>query len=724
MWPDVLGESVACADASLPSEGVGRVTGKRALLIGVDHYAKFPPDKQLHGCVNDAEAMAALLEDRFGFPPDTTTLLRNEEADQQGIRDAAEALIAATGPDDVVVVLYSGHGSQRSSADPTEGDGLDETIVPHDSGRRPNPNLDIADKEINGWVRRLNAKTANLTLIFDCCHSGTITRDAFGETGRSVEPDLRPVAEMGLVEAPADGAGPASDVREADTDRGPSGWLPIFGRYVLIAGCMDAELSHEMEVGEGDAAVAHGALTYFLGQELAAAQPGTTYRDAFERASIGVSSRYGDQHPQMEGDARDRELFGTRDIAPLRFVPVSEGTDGQVTLGGGAIHGLAAGSEWDVYPESTKRVEGPDGAGGPERLGRVRVDRVGALSSTATLLEETTAGAVVPGSRAVEAVHAFPDQRLAVEVPDPGSPSMPEPEPVAGIRAAVEASPLLRAADEHTAELRVYLVPARDTAGPGDPVPQLPQVASPSWVVVGRDGRLATPVHREDEPGASEVVVENLEKLARYRRGLALANPDPAATLLGKVDFALMTRGPDGSWADATPASAGGQIEYAEGDPVAFRIVNHHTEPVYVTVLDFGLTGRIAQVHPPGGAADRLDPGLEIRVGVEPGRELPLEFPADFPFVAEPGQAAPVEGLETLKLVATTGRPVDFDLLLQEGVRGADDEDDAESPISLLLSMALRGQGSRDVPVQRLAAPPDEQWITVDRPFLLRRKGG
>jgi hypothetical protein len=681
---------------------------KRALLIGINRYPNLPEGNQLHGCVNDVEAVAVLLRDRFGFADDDVTLLRNDEATQAGIRTAVETLIAATGDDDVVLIHYSGHGSQRSSTDPTEGDGLDETIVPHDSGRRPHPNLEITDKEINGWVRRLNEKTANLTFVFDCCHSGTITRDAFGEAGRSVEPDRRAPEEMGLVPPPAADADGDGDAGE----RGPSGWLPLTGRYVLIAGSLDAELSHEMEAGAEGTAVPHGALSFFLARELAVARPGTTYRDVFERASVAVSSRYRDQHPQMEGDARDREVLGTKVVEVMPFVSVSERSDGSVTLQGGAAFGLAPGSQWDVYPEGSK--EATPGL----RLGRVRVEELRALSSRASLLEEARPGAIVPGCRAVEAVHAFGDQRLGVEVRGPTEAAGVTKE----LEVDVDASPYLRVAPTEAADLRVYLLPPRTGAAEGDPVPQLGRIDRASWAAVGRDGRLAMPVHPVDEPGAAETVRSNLERIARYRSAVALTNPDPGAILRGKVDFVLQARGPDGAWADATPTAAGGTVVFAEGDRIALRITNGHTDPVYVSVLDFGLTGRIAQVYPPGGVADRVDPGMEIRVGVDPRAELPLEFPPGFPFVRDPDEATPAEGLETLKLFATTGRPVNFDPLLQEGVRADVEMPEEGSPLGRLLTATLRGQGTRDIAAQPLAAPPDEQWITVDRPFVLRRR--
>ena len=54
------------------------VVAKRALLIGIDRYPNFPEVNQLHGCVNDVEAMAALLRERFEFPADAVTVVRDD----------------------------------------------------------------------------------------------------------------------------------------------------------------------------------------------------------------------------------------------------------------------------------------------------------------------------------------------------------------------------------------------------------------------------------------------------------------------------------------------------------------------------------------------------------------------------------------------------------------------------------------------------------------------
>ncbi|HWF89512.1 MAG TPA: caspase family protein, partial [Pyrinomonadaceae bacterium] len=156
-------------------------TNKRALLIGVNKYPNLPDFSQLRGCVNDVAVMKQTLETAFRFPPENISVLCDENASAQRIRAAMDQLVDACRPDDIVVFHYSGHGS-RLAARGDKPTGYDESIMPSDSGRM-NPAwphqvepCDIRDTDIQEWLSRLTQKTSNVTLIFDSCHSGSITR--------------------------------------------------------------------------------------------------------------------------------------------------------------------------------------------------------------------------------------------------------------------------------------------------------------------------------------------------------------------------------------------------------------------------------------------------------------------------------------------------------------------------------------------------------------------
>ncbi|MDX1421082.1 MAG: caspase family protein, partial [Rubricoccaceae bacterium] len=618
--------------ASMPSSPSRR---KHALLIGINTYPNLTKYEHLKGCINDVRAMARLLEERFGFLEEDVTVLEDAEATRAGILAALDALADRVGTDDVVVLFYAGHGSQVTDLEGDEPDGLDETICPYDTTREGGRNVDITDDELHAWILRVTAKTPFLTLLFDSCHSGTISRDPSGGQTRSLRPDTRPAEALGRtpVTTPA--------TRSAGTEVGPSGWLPLGERYVLIAGCRDDERSKEYKIPESGER--QGMLTYALLGALQDAAAGTTYRDVFERVRLAVNALNPKQHPQMEG-ALDRELFGVHDIEPMRFFGVERRDGARVTLAGGAAHGLTAGSALAVYPPGTKTTEGA------VPLGRLVIRRVGALASEADL-EEDEDGAVGPGARAVETAHAHPEARLRVEV------VVPEgfDEARAALVAEIEGSELLEvAAGGEGFDVRAYLVPER--AERADPVPQLGAVSEPTWAVVS-GGELVMPVHAVSERGVVRLLRENLEKLARYRYALALANPDAGSRLRGTLHVRLERQGPDGTWEEATPDAPGGEVVFHEGDRIAFTITHTHDAPLYVYALDFDIDGGVNPLTM-RGASERLEPNRSLRVTDlvwEDGQSRPivLEFPERFPGA---------EGTATLKVFATT-HETSFDAL-------------------------------------------------------------
>jgi hypothetical protein len=680
---------------------------RQALLVGINRYPNMGPKAQLRGCVNDVRAMAEVLGARFGFRDDELLLLEDGAATREAILAALDGLAAGAAKDGLVVVHYSGHGSRMQDREGDEPDGWDETIVPCDSGRPPHPNRDITDDEIYLRLLAIGRLTRYVTLIFDSCFSGTIARDPFAAAVRWLPADPRAVAEL----PPSPVAAP--EVFAGSRDTGPSGWLPASDRYALLAGCREVESAHEIVLGDGEPAdlTVHGALTYHLCQELTRARPGATYRDVFERAAARVTTAFPTQHPQLEG-ARDRELFGVRRLAPMRFLPVVERAGGRVVLGGGAAHGLTVGSQWAIYPPATKRVRGA-----ASRQGLVRVEQVGATSAGAEVLDEREEGRIAPGSRAVEHRHSYGPMRLAVQLEPTRAPAAG----LAALRRRIGGSPLLRLAEpEEPSQARVYALSPRGSVAAGDPAPQLGPLGTAVWAVVGGDGGLLMPVVPLSDLEAPARLVGNLATWARYRFVLGLDNPDPASRLSGRVAAGLLRRRGDGIWEPAEPIGGGSEVVYAEGERVAVALTNRHDAPVYLHLLDLGLTGRIHLLYPVAGANDPLAPGRTLSVGVREGEEMELFVPEGFPFLPVPAGAA-VRGTEVFKVFATT-HPTDLAPLLQDGFQrlGEGLPARAWSPLEDLLHLAWTGQGCRDArPVSR---PPAEDWTALTLSFALERR--
>jgi metacaspase-1 len=269
---------------------------KRALLIGINEYED-PVVPDLHGCVNDVEVMADMLTGTFGFD-EVTRLVQAPATTRAGIFDGLDRLIEATGPGDVAVVYYSGHGSQAPDRDGEEADHLDETIVPSDSGRGTVPVRDIVDDELHSHLSALAAATDRAYFLFDSCHSGSVDRGILEAPGRDHIPAVRsiPPAE----DPPVDPPRLRPEARAINGAESASGFGPV-GAYVLVAGCLDAQTSKETDF-EGRR---NGALTHFLTAALLG-DGDLTLQAAFDRAVEGVRSAVEDQEPVLEGPAERR----------------------------------------------------------------------------------------------------------------------------------------------------------------------------------------------------------------------------------------------------------------------------------------------------------------------------------------------------------------------------------------------------------------------------------
>lgn len=110
---------------------------QKALLIGAGVYPYLEPDAQLSGPANDVRQMADFLKGDWGFASSDVRILVEEGAAKNNILGSITGWLASeTKPGDRVIIYYSGHGSQVPDRNGDEEDGLDETFVPTDYGRR------------------------------------------------------------------------------------------------------------------------------------------------------------------------------------------------------------------------------------------------------------------------------------------------------------------------------------------------------------------------------------------------------------------------------------------------------------------------------------------------------------------------------------------------------------------------------------------------------------
>lgn len=143
---------------------------KKALLVGINYPGT---SNQLNGCVNDIIRMNYMITNHFGFTENKNKrMLTDNSATTKNILRRLEWLVDGAKPGDVLLFHYSGHGSQMVDTDydlDEEPDGLDEIICPIDLNWRDKV---IKDDDFARIFANL-PDGVNLTVVLDCCHSGT-----------------------------------------------------------------------------------------------------------------------------------------------------------------------------------------------------------------------------------------------------------------------------------------------------------------------------------------------------------------------------------------------------------------------------------------------------------------------------------------------------------------------------------------------------------------------
>lgn len=359
--------------ASLPRHHV--------LLVGIDAYeAPIPP---LHGCVNDVDAIEAILLDRLTVPQDAITKLASPHADharapRRPEREATTAnlrasLLALTteavSPGDRVLIYYAGHGTQLLSRRTRIAL---EALVPIDV--HAGGDL-LYDAELNDLLRHIALRTCDLTVILDCCCSAGATRALGDEDQIAVRFCKIDDAKIAL---------PSALATRSNAEPGLLASLdPSDPGYLVAAACQSNERAHEGRRHHGER---HGAFTAAL-LELLAAEPDhrlhdLRWADLWSSLRARVALSYPGQHPYLIGRA-ERRLFG----GPFR--PQDPGISvarvgGEIRLAAGSMAGVSVGARLAVYgptPEFFPLLRSAEDAAA----------RLGVLEVTAATLATATA---------------------------------------------------------------------------------------------------------------------------------------------------------------------------------------------------------------------------------------------------------------------------------------------------------------------------------------------
>ena len=153
-------------DDALPkaAKATGSFATGHAIVIGVANYRHGSPLPS--AVLNDAQDVAAVLKanEYCGYDERNVHLLLDGDATLERIRAALAFVAAASGPDDTVVIFFSGHGANLGDpADP------ESALLPVECDPRTLDTTSLAEPEFSAALQRFAAQ--RLLVLIDACHS-------------------------------------------------------------------------------------------------------------------------------------------------------------------------------------------------------------------------------------------------------------------------------------------------------------------------------------------------------------------------------------------------------------------------------------------------------------------------------------------------------------------------------------------------------------------------
>ena len=265
---------------------------RRAVMIGVNRYRI--PGADLRGCVNDVVNMTGVLTEVYGFAKADIVTLTDEAATRKAMQAAILALVNGGRKGDVLYLHYSGHGANVPDADGDEADGRDEILCPTDLDWK----APLADDWLRATFNRLR-EGVSLTVVMDCCHSGTNTRALQPPDAPSIPRYLPNPWDLMAVESGRrlKGAVRAGMRTASKAARRRSDVVNVDIAETLVTGCRDNQTSADAYIGS----TYNGALTYHLAAAIREKKGKLTCREAHALTTARLAKARFDQIPQLEG---------------------------------------------------------------------------------------------------------------------------------------------------------------------------------------------------------------------------------------------------------------------------------------------------------------------------------------------------------------------------------------------------------------------------------------
>lgn len=407
-------------------------------------------------------------------------------------------------------------------------------------------------------------RTSDIIVILDSCHSGTATRAAVGYVR------TRSLPGRGLIPSEPQVRSVGSEDRATQTMTDGVGVIEIAaaapGQYAVDVGFRNERGEHQFY---------GGAFTTFFVAELEKASPDATFEEVFQSTFHAMKASRFEQDPQISGPVT-RALFpSTSEVQAGTDVQsgeqaiepphVSSVGDGRVLVEGRTPDGLAPG---DI-------LETPTGA-------LIRIEEVFADQAVAIPL----LGAPAVGEALIAATVDLPTGSLLVRADSLSSSDFQE---LRSLADTVDDLRITRAADT-TADLLLRYSDDLD------------------WIeIIGRDGGVRFSASGDAGPASIDHLFGVLMNELALEQIAAIENP--------RQPFAVEL------------TVHGARTEFADGDPVVFRVRSERSG--YLTLIDLGTNGTVTVLFPnPWIQSSEIPANVEVRI---PDETMHFDFQASLP---------------------------------------------------------------------------------------------
>ncbi len=267
---------------------------KKALCVGINNF-QYYPGSALQGCVNDANAMVALLKKWLGFTNTDIVKLTDAQATKDNIMKNLKEMVdgAKKGKYSYLVFSLSSHGTQVPDRSGDEPDRADEAFCPYDLksvGNVWDPKHIILDDELHDLFVQLPSNVL-LEVYLDTCHSGTGLRALDLLSDR--KPRWMPPPSYKAFKA-VEGLRPRG-LNETFLEKG-------IIHHILWAGCKSDQTSADAYIAGGW----HGAFTYYFCKVINASKNKLARKDVLTKVRKYLRDGHYSQTPQLECEATKR----------------------------------------------------------------------------------------------------------------------------------------------------------------------------------------------------------------------------------------------------------------------------------------------------------------------------------------------------------------------------------------------------------------------------------